>query len=270
MDGTRRWCRRTVRCCCGSGGREEKSDERTGLTDSITAHYDHIATDYDRQVDGIAANRDIRAAFRKRAAELVGPSSTILDFGCGTGTDAAWYAARGHRVVAYDVSTGMVDVLRSRCATEIAAGAIVPVVGGQQVLDDALSRIAPVDAVTANFAALNHVADLESVFAALAPRLRAGGVLVASLLNPLQRTDVRGRWWFKRMWINLWRDTVVVRGDVITYRHQVRALRRMARRWFTIEEIANIDAGGRWSTARPSWRDLRRCEFRFFVLRKRA
>jgi SAM-dependent methyltransferase len=258
------------RCCCGLGGRGEKSDERTGLTTSASAHYDHIATVYDRQVDGIAANRDIRAAFLKRVAELAGPSSTILDFGCGTGTDAAWYAARGHRVVAYDVSTGMVDVLRSRCATEIAAGSIVPVIGGQRVLDDALSRLAPVDVVTANFAALNHVADLESVLAALAPRLRSGGVLVASLLNPLQRTDVRRRWWFKRVWINLWRDTVVVRGAVITYRHQVRALRRMVRRWFTIEEIATIDAAGRWSTARPSWRDLRRCEFRFFVFRKHA
>jgi SAM-dependent methyltransferase len=240
------------------------------MSEPTAAHYDAIAADYDRQVDGLAANRAMREAFRTRVAELAGPSSTILDFGCGTGTDAAWYAAHGHRVVAYDVSAGMVDVLGARCATEIAAGTVVPIVGDLHALVDALGRYAPIDAVAANFAALNHVADLEPVFAALAPHLRPGGVLVASLLNPLQRTDVRRRWWFKRMWINLWRDTVVVRGDVVTYRHQVRTLRRMARRWFTIEEIAHVDDTGRWSTAPPSWRELRRREFRFFVLRKRS
>ena len=148
-------------------------------------------------------------------------------------------------MVAYDVSAGMVDVLRARCATEIAAETVAPIVGDQHALDDALGRHAPIDAAAANFAALNHVADLEPVFAVLAPHLRPGGVLVASLLNPLQRTDVRRRWWFKRMWINLWRDTVVVRGEVVTYRHQVRTLRRMAARWFTIEEIAHVDDTGR-------------------------
>lgn len=251
-------------------GASEKAAVGSGSEPTTTAHYDQIATDYDRQVDGLAVNRAMREAFRARVADIAGQSGTILDFGCGTGTDAAWYAARGHRVVAYDVSAGMVDVLRARCSSEIARGSVIPIVGDLEALEDALRRHAPIDAVAANFAALNHVPDLEPVFGVLAPHLRAGGVLVASLLNPLQRTDVRRRWWFKRMWINLWRDTVVVRGEVVTYRHQVRALRRMARRWFTIEEIAHVDDTGRWSTARSSWRDLRRREFRFFVLRKRA
>jgi SAM-dependent methyltransferase len=238
------------------------------MADLTAGYYDRIAVDYDGQVDGLASNRATRAAFCTRVSELAGASSTILDFGCGTGTDAAWYAAKGHHVVAYDVSAGMVDVLRRRCATEIAAGSVTPIVGDLGRLDHALQPITGVDAVAANFAALNHVADLEPVFAVLASHLRPGGVLVANLLNPLQRTDVRHRWWFKRMWINLWRGTVVVGGAVVTYRHQVRTLRRMARRWFTIEEIGHADEAGRWSIARLSWRELRRREFRFFVLRK--
>jgi SAM-dependent methyltransferase len=238
--------------------------------DPTAVYYDGIATDYDGQVDGLPANRATREAFRTRVSELAGPSSTILDFGCGTGTDAAWYAERGHHVVAYDISAGMVDVLRRRCAAEIAAGSVTPIVGDLGLLHRALQPIAGVDVIAANFAALNHVADLEPVFAVLASHLRPGGVLVVNLLNPLQRTDVRRRWWFKRMWINLWRDTVVVGGAVVTHRHQVRTVRRMARRWLTIEEIGHGDEAGRWSTARLSWRELRQREFRFFVLRKHA
>lgn len=240
------------------------------VTIETAAYYDRTAADYDRQVDGIAANRAMRAAFRSRVSELAGLSATILDFGCGTGTDAAWFADQGHRVVAYDVSPGMVDLLRERCAEEIARGRVVPVVGDLRTLDEALRPLAPIDAIAANFAVLNHLADLEPVLALLAPQLRSRGVVVASLLNPLQRTDARRRWWFKRMWINLWRGTVTVGGMVTTYRHHVRTVRRMARRWFTLYEIAHVDSAERWSTRRLGWRDLRRREFRFIVLQKRA
>jgi SAM-dependent methyltransferase len=236
---------------------------------SAAAYYDRIAADYDVQVDGLAANRAMREAFRARVSELAGVSGTILDFGCGTGTDAAWYAARGHRVFAYDVSAGMVAMLRARSADAIAEGRIVPIVGDPTTLDEALRPFAGVEAISANFAALNHLADLAPTFALLASHLRPGGVLVASVLNPLQRTDRRGRWWLKRMWIDLWRETVVAGGAVVTYRHQMRALRRMSRAWFGIEEIAHADDHGRWSTMRPSWRELRTMEFRFVVLRRR-
>ena len=239
--------------------------------DSTTvAHYDRTAAEYDRQVDGIALNRATRAAFRTRVSELAGPTATILDFGCGTGTDAAWYAEQGHRVVAYDVSAGMVEVLRERCAKEIARGRVVPVVGDLRTLAEALRPLAPIDAVAANFAVLNHLADLEPVLALLAPFLRSGGVIIASLLNPLQRTDPRRRWWLKRMWINLWRDTVTVAGMVTTHRHHVRTVRRMALRLYTLDEVAHVDGAERWSTSRLGWRELRRREFRFVVLRKRA
>src|SRR6188508_1226527 len=85
-------------------------------------HYDRIAGQYDDQVDGIPLNRAMREAFRQRVAVLVQPGGTILDFGCGTGIDAAWYAARGYRVIAYDISPAMVDVLRARCEDDIAQG----------------------------------------------------------------------------------------------------------------------------------------------------
>jgi SAM-dependent methyltransferase len=240
------------------------------VSDRTASYYDRIAADYDAQVDGSASNRAMRDAFRTRVSALAGPSGTILDYGCGTGTDAAWYAARGHRVVAYDVSAGMLEQLRARCAEEVSRGVVVPVLGDLAVLDAALRAVPPIDVVAANFAALNHVPDLAPVLETLAEHLRPTGVVVASLLNPLQRTVSRRRWLLERMWLDLWRDTVVNRGETVTYRHQVRTVRRMARRWFDLEELAHADRAGQWSTAPLGWRDLRRHEFRFFVLRRRV
>jgi SAM-dependent methyltransferase len=241
-----------------------------GAAVDTVAFYDRTASEYDHQVDGLAYNRTTRDAFRTRVSELAGPAATILDFGCGTGTDAAWYASRGHRVIAYDVSAGMVDVLRSRCSDAIANSRILPVVGSMDDLGAALRSMGQVDAVAANFAVLNHFAQLEPAFAFIASHLRPDGVLVASLLNPLYRTDMRRRWWLKRVWLTLWADTVTVPGVVTTYRHHLRAVRRMAERTFTLEETAHADDESGWCTTRLGWRDLLRREFRFVVLRKCA
>src|SRR5215207_6000620 len=101
------------------------SPEVRAAVDTV-AFYDRAACGFDQQVVGLACNRTTRDAFRVRVSDLAGSGATILDFGCGTGIDAAWYASRGYRVIAYDVSAGMVDVLRSRCADAIALGRILP------------------------------------------------------------------------------------------------------------------------------------------------
>jgi len=75
--------------------------------DDLTARfYDAVAADYDALVDGRIDNVEMRLSFCERVVSVAGPGWVILDFGCGTGTDAAWYAAHGHRVMAYDVSPG--------------------------------------------------------------------------------------------------------------------------------------------------------------------
>src|SRR5256885_2439698 len=49
----------------------------------------------------------------------VPPRSRILDLGCGPGTDAARFAAQGHRVTAIDWSPAMVEEARRRIRVEI-------------------------------------------------------------------------------------------------------------------------------------------------------
>jgi SAM-dependent methyltransferase len=234
------------------------------------AYYDHIAPSYDAQVDGDAHNRVMRDAFRTRVSTLGRMGGTILDFGCGTGMDAAWYAARGHRVVAYDVSSGMVDALRARCPDDVAHGRIVPVAGTLGDLEPVIARHGPAAVVAANFAVLNHFADLGPILRFLASHLRADGVIVASLLNPVREGDMRQVWWWKGLLTSLRSGAITFRGDVTTHRHFVRTVGRAAAPRLTIAEVAHVDGERRWSTERLEWRVAMRENFVFVVLRKAA
>lgn len=198
------------------------------------AYYDGYAAEYDAAVDGQRANGRLRAAFQQRVAAAAGAGGTILDFGCGTGTDALWYASRRHRVIAYDISDAMLGVLRRRCAAEVSSGAIVPVAGDMVALRRVLEREAPVAAIAANFAALNHVADLAPLLAELGRHTAPRGALIASVLNPTSIADLRTRWWWRGALRSPWTGSIRLDGLVTTYRHLERTVRRAARPAFEL------------------------------------
>ncbi|MES2178530.1 MAG: methyltransferase domain-containing protein [Gemmatimonadota bacterium] len=206
-------------------------------------YYDAIAARYDADVDGVARNVTAREAFCRRVSAIAGPRGTLLDFGCGTGIDAAWYAARGHQVIAYDISRGMVNLLRTRCAAEIAAGVIAPVDGDLDNLIAMLERTGPVTAVAANFAVLNHFRDLNPLLRLLERYMVRDGAVIASVLNPFYRRDMKKLWWWRGAATSVWTGSIKVDGAVTTYRHFSRSLRRMAQPCFTLA-VDEVRDGG--------------------------
>ena len=232
--------------------------------------YDATAARYDAEVDGPTANAALRAAFRRRVSAAAGAGTPILDFGCGTGTDASWYAAHGHRVIAYDPSHGMLAVLRERCAAEIAEDSIRPIAGDLELLVEELEFAGPVAAIAANFAVLNHVRDLRPLFGTLAPYLVRDGVIVAIVLNPFYWRDMTHGWWWRGLPRSLWTGSLKVAGRVTTYRHYMRAVRRMASPHFELVEQkgASIVVNAR-SPARELLRETLADNFLFLLLRKR-
>ena len=98
------------------------------------------------------------------------PVGDAIDAACGTGRHAAYLAARGHRVLGFDVSPGMLDVARAKLPDVSFATADV---ADLPVADDSTDLV-----VVA--LALSHVEDLGPVFAEAARVLRRGGHLVVS------------------------------------------------------------------------------------------
>jgi len=137
-----------------------------------------------------------RAAFVEVVSRHVDPRSTILDFGCGTGLDAAEYLKRGYRVHAYDNSNGMMAQLQARCGPDIASGALNTYSGDYS---DFLERF-PVkprpQAVVSNFAVLNLIRDVDVLFSAFAHHLDPPGWLILSILNPVHWARlISPHWW---------------------------------------------------------------------------
>ena len=109
------------------------------------------------------------------------------------GLDAQHFALAGHTITAYDISPGMIAVLRTRCAEQIAAGAVRTVVGTLDDLRAAVSRSEPFDAVLCNFAVLSLIRDLRPVFRFFGDVPRPGGRLVLSIQNSWFAGDVWSR-----------------------------------------------------------------------------
>src|SRR6185295_10016485 len=94
----------------------------------------------------------------------------ILDIGCGTGEDAAHFAARGVHVYATDASPAMVQVARER-------GVAATVCNAEE-----LGRLGKsFDGAISNFGALNCVGNLPAVAVSLAQLVRPGGSVAICL-----------------------------------------------------------------------------------------
>jgi SAM-dependent methyltransferase len=153
--------------------------------------YDGLAPEYDNHMSR-PGDVWVRGAFQEFVRSRLGRRARLLDFGCGTGTDAAWYAAQGYQVLAFDNSAGMIERLRVTCADSIARNEIEVWNAPYESFLSTLGARGSIDAVAANFAVINLLPDINSWFAVLARHLPVGGAVFVSALNPLSLAEIRG------------------------------------------------------------------------------
>jgi SAM-dependent methyltransferase len=165
--------------------------------DASAAFYDTWAERYDAALAQNHANNAVRSAFHALVQQQVPTGSLIMDFGCGTGTDALAYIQMGYRVVAYDNSPGMMAALEQKGATEIAKGDLVTVHGRYETMMATLPTLPRPVAVVSNFAVLNQIENAGEWLTAMAGVIDRGGWIIISVLNPTYWWDMRQSWWWR-------------------------------------------------------------------------
>ena len=149
----------------------------------IGAYYDAFADIAEERYSSNHVLVRVRAAFR-RAVEPH-PAASVLDLGCGPGTDLAWFAERypRRRYAGIDVSPRMVELASAKlgdrarvhrgCTEDVAR-----IFAGEQF-----------DLVYSFFGPLNTEPDLGRAAEALARAVAPGGVLVLTFVNRVYLFD---------------------------------------------------------------------------------
>jgi SAM-dependent methyltransferase len=163
--------------------------------------------EYLRVITSHESDRRTRRAFHELVLSVAAPGACILDFGCGPGIDAKFYAEQGFQVIAYDVDERMCETFERHCAPEIQARQVELLRGDYRYF---LKTLAPmirqrfdVSLITANFAPLSMIRDLPELFASFHLLARNGAQTVASVLHPYYVNDMLWKWWWTarpRVW----------------------------------------------------------------------
>lgn len=166
----------------GSANASMSSSSPTDL-EAIKSGFSAMASEYDALAESHPVVAWMRAQIRKMVEQELPESGSILEINCGSGLDAAFFAAKGYRVHATDVAPGMLDSLAEKARQ--------PEVGGRITFENlsnteigALDQ-GPYDLVFSNLGGLNCVSDPGSVTRHFSQLLKPGGKAVLVVMPPL-------------------------------------------------------------------------------------
>ncbi len=143
--------------------------------------FDSVATDYDGPAGNNALIRRMRQALLHEIESLVPPGTRLLDLGCGTGLDAAYFGERGYRVVAIDWSPRMVERTRERILDASLGESVIAHALGIHELDQLDGET--FDCIYSNLGPLNCVPNVATVARACANLLEPGGLMITSVIG---------------------------------------------------------------------------------------
>jgi len=191
-------------------------DREAASTDygSQDAYYTGVSHAFDqaaRNYDDLYQANPVMAWMRNESLAALqatfAPGSHLLEIGSGTGDEAIALSRAGYRIVATDISPGMIEAARAKAQTGGSSPVIWRVLPAGQ-LADLLGDYGPAsfDGAYASFGALNCEPELAPVFDALAHLLRPGAALVCSVMNRWcaweigwEMLHLHPRWAFRRL-----------------------------------------------------------------------
>jgi SAM-dependent methyltransferase len=148
--------------------------------------YNEIADDYDAIMDNDRSNGIVRREVADKFLSMVAPGR-VLDFGGGTGSDLGWLTDHYYHVIFCEPSTRMRQLAIRRHNRKILPSHVEFLSGAAVDFTDwnrNLPFYPPADAILANFAVINCIANIDLLFRNLSLVVRPGGSLIALVLRP--------------------------------------------------------------------------------------
>jgi ubiquinone/menaquinone biosynthesis C-methylase UbiE len=148
-----------------------------------------VATAFSRQAPlfDVLYGRDAiirykRSRVRAHILSRLKGGDTLLELNCGTGEDALYFAERGFRVHATDLSPAMLQVLREKQSIRPAGSRVTTEACSFTRLNE-LSQKGPYDHLFSNFGGLNCTGELDRVLQALHPLVKPGGYVTLVIIS---------------------------------------------------------------------------------------
>jgi ubiquinone/menaquinone biosynthesis C-methylase UbiE len=209
---------------------------------SATA-FDALAPEYDDAFTHSAIGSVMRAAVWQIIDPLFQPGTALLEMSCGTGEDALHLARRGVRVLATDVSSGMLAQAAAKAQHFGVAGDMRTQRLDLNAADWGLESEGLFDGALSNFGGFNCVADLPAASDKLARALKPGAPLALCVMGPWVPWE--WGWYLKegkpRKAFRRLSGVTEWRGMKIFY-PSVRALRRALSKHFKFQSVSAVGA----------------------------
>ncbi len=215
--------------------------------DDLEAAFDGVARDYDKHIFGNPINLWLRNRSVSLMARLFKPGDTILEIGCGTGTETLSLARRGIRVLACDVSSRMLQVLTKKSEAAGLREMIVPIHSRPYLLKSMLGEMgySGLDGAYSTYGAINTEPDLGGLFADLHSMIKPNGILLLGVWNRYCLYEILGysmRLKFP-MAVGRFRNPVPVgksRFCISSNAYSVSSLNRIISKYFKLSKVRGV------------------------------
>ncbi len=151
----------------------------------VEAAFDGVAESYDHHILGNPMNVWLRNRSVHHLRETFKPGETVLEIGCGTGTETLLMAKHGVKIIAADISSKMLEVLIRKAKSAGVSDMIETVHSRTYSLKGKLNRLGfdQVDGAYSTYGAINTEPRLNLLLRDLHSLIRPAGQLVLGVWN---------------------------------------------------------------------------------------
>jgi ubiquinone/menaquinone biosynthesis C-methylase UbiE len=159
-------------------------------TESVNRAFSNQSRDYDKHDEGNIILKDMRAQVYDHVQRFIRPASHVLELNSGTGIDALRFISWGHKVLATDLSDGMVFQIRNKIKSHRLQESLLCQQLSYENID--LLQGQKFDYVFSNFGGLNCISDLSTVTKNLPLILKPQARITWVVMPPIYLWELSG------------------------------------------------------------------------------